>query len=62
VSIKRNPTLCSFAFDVLPFRGIGSGILRALKLYPNIEFVNDEEIATFKAIKAIIHRPKVISS
>ena len=59
VSIKRNPTLCSFAFDVLPFRGIGSGILRALKLYPNIEFVNDEEIATFKAI---IHRPKVIPS
>ena len=38
VSIRRNQTLSSFAFDVLNFRGIGSGILRALKAYPKIDF------------------------
>lgn len=50
VSVKRNPTLCSFAFDILNFRGIGSGILRSLKLYPNIEFVNEPETEIFKAV------------
>ncbi|MCP5054107.1 MAG: hypothetical protein GY940_43470 [bacterium] len=54
VSMKRNHTLASFAFDLLPYRGIGSGILRALNLYPDIEFVNDTETEQFKAI---IKRP-----
>ena len=53
LSIKRNPTLASFAFDVLNFRGIDSGILRALKSYPNITFENNIELEQFKAI---IHR------
>jgi len=50
VSIRRNQTLSSFAFDVLNFRGIGSGILRALKTYPKIDFENQEDIDQFKAI------------
>lgn len=50
VSIRRNQTLSSFAFDVLNFRGIGSGILRALKAYPKIDFENQEDIDQFKAI------------
>ena len=50
VSIKRNQTLASFAFDVLNFRGIGSGILRALSVYPDISFVNDEDIEQFAAV------------
>lgn len=50
VSIKRNPTLCSFAFDIIPYRGIGSGILRSLKLYPDIELINNEEVESFKVI------------
>ena len=50
VSVKRNQTLSSFAFDVLNFRGIGSGILRALKAYPKIEFINYEDTEMFKAI------------
>ena len=53
VSVKRNHTLCSFAFDVLHFRGIGSGILRALKAYPKIEFLHDEDI---EQLKVIIYR------
>lgn len=50
VSIRRNQTLSSFAFDVLNFRGIGSGILRALKAYPKIDFENQEDGDQFKAI------------
>jgi ATP-dependent DNA helicase RecG len=50
VSIKRNQTLASFAFDLIPYRGIGSGILRALRHYPHIEFIDDAEIEQFKAI------------
>ncbi|HBE04394.1 MAG: hypothetical protein A2096_02220 [Spirochaetes bacterium GWF1_41_5] len=54
VSIKRNPTICSFASDIIPYRGIGSGILRALKIYPKIEFENNTDINFFKAT---IYRP-----
>jgi ATP-dependent DNA helicase RecG len=54
VSIKRNHTLASFAFDLIPYRGIGSGIIRVLQHYPDIEFINDVEIEQFKAI---IKRP-----
>lgn len=39
----RNVILTSFAFDILPFRGIGSGIVRSLHAYPDIEFKNDAE-------------------
>lgn len=54
VSIKRNHTLASFAFDLIPYRGIGSGIIRVLQHYPDIEFIDDVEIEQFKAI---IKRP-----
>ena len=54
VSVKRNHTLASFAFDLIPYRGIGSGIIRALQHYPDIEFINEVEIDQFKAI---IKRP-----
>jgi ATP-dependent DNA helicase RecG len=57
ISVRRNHTLSSLAFDLLPYRGIGSGILRVLNLYPEIEFVNDTEIEQFKAI---IKRPTQI--
>lgn len=40
-SNTRNPVLASFAYQILPYRGFGSGILRALKNYPNIEFTDD---------------------
>lgn len=54
VSVKRNHTLASFAFDLIPYRGIGSGIIRALQHYPHIQFINDAEIEQFKVI---IKRP-----
>lgn len=50
-SIIRNPILTSFATrGELPYRGIGSGIMRALKAYPAVTFINDEETETFTVI------------
>lgn len=41
---------------LLPYRGLGSGIRRALEDWPDIEFVDDREGCFFIAI---IHRVKV---
>ena len=46
----RNPVLASFAYHILPYRGIGSGIVRALASYPAIEFVDDRDGNQFKCI------------
>ncbi|OGB99072.1 hypothetical protein A2V82_11125 [candidate division KSB1 bacterium RBG_16_48_16] len=55
VSNQRNAIIASFATKQklpfgLPYRGIGTGIKRALSLYPKIEFLNDIENNFFKAI------------
>ncbi|GHU33661.1 transcriptional regulator [Spirochaetia bacterium] len=49
----RNPILASFANQIIPYRGFGGGIIRALGAYPNIDFVDDRDGNQFKAI---IHR------
>jgi ATP-dependent DNA helicase RecG len=46
----RNPILASFTTKILPYRGLGSGIIRSLKAYPDIDFINDIEGNLFKAI------------
>jgi len=46
----RNPILTSFATKLIPYRGLGTGILRALREYPAIEFVDDREGTLFRAI------------
>ncbi|NLY65900.1 MAG: ATP-dependent DNA helicase RecG [Alcaligenaceae bacterium] len=46
----RNPILASFAPRVLPYRGLGSGIKRAIKAYPDIDFIDDRDGNVFKAI------------
>ena len=46
----RNPILASFATKILPYRGLGNGIRRALKAYPQIDFVDDREANLFKVI------------
>lgn len=46
----RNPILASFAPHVLPYRGLGSGIVRAIKAYPDIDFMDDREGNVFKAV------------
>ncbi len=55
ISRRRNSLLASFAFDVLPYRGAGSGILRSIQAYPHLEFINDTEMEEFTAI---IYRQK----
>jgi ATP-dependent DNA helicase RecG len=51
----RNPILASFAPNILPYRGLGSGILRSIKAYPDIHFIDDIDGNTFKAI--IMRKP-----
>jgi len=46
----RNPVLASFATKILPYRGLGNGIRRALAAYPNIEFIDDRDGNQFKVI------------
>jgi ATP-dependent DNA helicase RecG len=49
-SNARNPVLASCAHHILPYRGYGSGIVRALKLYPFIDFVDDRDGNLFTCI------------
>lgn len=46
----RNPILASFAAKMLPYRGLGTGIRRALKEHPHIDFVDDRDANLFKAV------------
>ena len=50
VSNIRNPALASYATKILPYRGLGSGIMRSLKAHPDICFIDDRENNQFKAI------------
>lgn len=56
-SNMRNPILASFAAKLLPYRGLGSGLLRALRAWPDIELVDDR---TGNLFKAIVSRPQVL--
>jgi ATP-dependent DNA helicase RecG len=49
-SNTRNPVLASFANQILPYRGYGSGVMRAIAAYPSIELIDDKEGNLFKAI------------
>ena len=49
-SNMRNPVLASFAYHVLPYRGFGSGIIRALQNYPSIDFIDDRDGNLFTCI------------
>lgn len=50
ISNIRNPILATFATKLLPYRGLGSGIRRAVKAYKNIDFFEDKDGNIFKAI------------
>ncbi|MFZ1463949.1 MAG: hypothetical protein WAV60_07845, partial [Anaerolineae bacterium] len=59
-SIIRNPILVSYiAKGLLPYRGLGSGITRALEDWPEIEFTDDRDGCLFTATA---HRKALISS
>ena len=48
--VIRNNQLVAFCSHTLPFSGLGSGIKRAIKNQPNVEFINDVEGEQFKVI------------
>jgi ATP-dependent DNA helicase RecG len=50
ISIARNPVLQSLAQYILPYKGLGTGIGRAISIYPAIQFINDIETEQFKVI------------
>lgn len=52
---SRNSIIASLAPDLMEYRGAGSGILRALHAYPEIEFINDVQGERFIVI---IQRPE----
>ena len=52
-SNMRNPILASFAAKLLPYRGLGSGLLRALRAWPQIELIDDRAGNLFKVIVAL---------
>ena len=53
-SIIRNPILVSYiAKGLLPYKGLGSGIKRALNNWPEIDFTDDREGCLFTAT---VHR------
>jgi ATP-dependent DNA helicase RecG len=52
-SNMRNPILASFAAKLLPYRGLGSGLLRALRAWPRIELIDDRTGNLFKVIVAL---------
>jgi ATP-dependent DNA helicase RecG len=54
-SAMRNALIASFATKMMPYRGLGLGILNALKEQPDIEFYNDIDGEQFKVV---IPRPK----
>ncbi|XXG31312.1 MAG: RNA-binding domain-containing protein [Ferrovum myxofaciens] len=55
-SNMRNPILASFAAKLLPYRGLGSGLLRVIRAWPQIELIDDRAGNLFKAI---VMRPSV---
>ena len=59
-SIIRNPILVSYASKgILPYRGLGSGIKRALDAWPEIDFIDDRDGCLFTAT---VHRKAKESS
>jgi ATP-dependent DNA helicase RecG len=46
----RNPILASFAAKLLPYRGLGSGLLRVIRAWPKTELIDDRAGNLFRAI------------
>lgn len=50
LSNRRNPTLTSHAVHILPYRGLGTGIPRAIDAWPMIRLEADRESNQFKVV------------
>jgi len=47
-AVSRNPLIASYCAKTMKYRGLGSGIIRAIRNQPNIQFENDSEGEQFK--------------
>jgi predicted HTH transcriptional regulator len=47
VSIPRNPIIQTIAQHALPYKGLGTGIVRAISNYKDITFTNNQELEQF---------------
>lgn len=54
---RRNPVLSDHAAHLLPYRGLGSGVHRALETWPHIELQDHRNGNEFRAIVARPERP-----
>ena len=53
-SIIRNPILVSYASKgILPYRGLGSGIKRAVDAWPEIDFIDDRDGCLFTVVQPL---------
>lgn len=50
VSNRRNQVLAEHAAHILPYRGMGTGVPRALDAWPQIDLVDKPEINQFRAV------------
>ncbi|WP_144937077.1 RNA-binding domain-containing protein [Pseudomonas alabamensis] len=50
LSNRRNPTLTSHAVHILPYRGLGTGIPRAIDAWPMITLEDDRQSNQFKVV------------
>lgn len=49
-AVMRNPFIANFCSKTMPYRGLGSGIIRALQEEPGIKFTNDAEGMQFISV------------
>jgi len=62
LSNLRNPALASHAFHMLPYRGLGSGIPRAVAAWPEMELIDDRQGNQFKVIiKREVQQPESVN-
>lgn len=58
-AVVRNPFIASFCAKIMPYRGLGSGIIRALKEEPDLEFMNDPERMQFTSVINRVYDDKI---
>ena len=50
VSIPRNPLMQSIAQYILPYKGAGTGLMRVISIYPDIQLINEQDNERFIVI------------
>lgn len=59
VSNRRNKALAEHAANILPYRGLGTGVPRALGAWPKIDLVDEREANQFRAVVWRVANPQV---